>query len=65
MVRCIGRSSDQFFGNVVPMQGAGESSMRVLMRAVLLMFPGFSDHLPCDYEKALREEVSGQMIDPA
>ena len=32
--------------------------MRVLMRAVLLMFPGFSDHLPCDYEKALREELS-------
>ena len=39
------------------MQGAGASSMRVLMRALLLLFPGFSDHLPCDYESALREEL--------
>ncbi len=49
----------------MPMQGSGESRMRVLMRAVLLIFPGFSDHLPCDYERALREELSRQMIDPA
>ncbi|BDA45290.1 probable lipase at C-terminar half [Coccomyxa sp. Obi] len=41
---------------------AGESTMRVVMRAVLLMFPGFSDHLPCDYESALREELLCQMI---
>ncbi|CAL8471112.1 g10654 [Coccomyxa elongata] len=46
------------------LNGAGESSMRMLMRAVLLMFPGFSDHLPCDYERALREELSRQMTDP-
>jgi hypothetical protein len=34
-----------------------ESAMRLFMRAVLILFPGFSDHMPCDYERALREEL--------
>lgn len=31
--------------------------MRTLARAGLLLFPGFSDHMPCDYERALRAEL--------
>lgn len=31
--------------------------MRIFMRLVLMPFPGFSDHVPCDYERALRQEM--------
>lgn len=40
-------------------QDPDESAMRVLMRVLLLAFPGFNDHLPCDYERALREACLG------
>lgn len=39
-------------------QDGQESRMRVVMRALLLVFPGFSDHVPCDYEKALKEALT-------
>ena len=29
------------------------------MRVLLLAFPGFNGHLPCDYETALREALTG------
>lgn len=30
------------------------------MRAALLPWPGFSDHFPCEYEAALRQELASQ-----
>ena len=34
-----------------------ETAVRLVARVVLLLFPGSSDHMPCDYERALREEL--------
>jgi hypothetical protein len=36
----------------------GENKVRLLFRFLLFWTPGFSDHFPCDYERALREELS-------
>ena len=34
-----------------------ESWIRLAARAALLPWPGFSDHFPCEYEIALRQEL--------
>ncbi len=34
-----------------------ETATRLVARVALMLFPGFSDHMPCDYERALREEL--------
>lgn len=38
--------------------GQGENAVRLYFRLLLIATPGFSDHFPCDYERALREELS-------
>lgn len=35
----------------------GENALRLLTRLLMLPVPGFSDHLPSDYELALRREL--------
>jgi hypothetical protein len=43
---------------MVVMLVQGENWVRCLFRFMLTFTPGFSDHFPCDYERALREELS-------
>eukprot|EP00884_Botryococcus_braunii_P008023 jgi/Botrbrau1/17221/Bobra.0799s0004.1 len=44
---------------------SGENFVRMFFRILLLATPGFSDHFPSDYERALREELSVDFADAA
>lgn len=47
----------------IALDSQGENYVRKVFRFLLLATPGFSDHFPSDYERALRDELSMDLDD--